>query len=281
MPQAMHQQLFRIGDVARLFGVSVQTLRHYDDIGLLKPEATDPDTGYRYYSIAQFESLNTIRYLRACGMPLGSIKGFFDRKSPESMVCAISEQIGVLDSQIESLSSMREKLRLRKSRIEEALGAVAGEVEMRWLGPRRFAMLKTSIAPKGHLDLELSLREIHGRGCGPLAFLGKVGVGISLDHLREHEFECYDFVFIELDDVEDYPGETVDLSAGDYLVIRFEGGHQTAPAHYELLLDEAARRGLAPCGSSKEMVLIDEGISSEPSRSITEIQIPVRRCGES
>ena len=70
------ENLFSIGDVARLFHISVGTLRHYESLGLVVPEAIDPDTGYRYYSVRQFEPLNTIRYLRALDMPLPKIAEF-------------------------------------------------------------------------------------------------------------------------------------------------------------------------------------------------------------
>lgn len=60
---ARTQELFSIGDVAQLFRLSVSSLRHYETIGLLTPEYTDPATGYRYYGPRQFEVLNTIRYL--------------------------------------------------------------------------------------------------------------------------------------------------------------------------------------------------------------------------
>ena len=52
-------KLFSIGDVAGLFNLSTGTLRHYETLGLITPEYTDPDTGYRYYSVRQFEPLNT------------------------------------------------------------------------------------------------------------------------------------------------------------------------------------------------------------------------------
>lgn len=67
---------FSIGEVARMFRVSVSTLRHYEKIGLLAPEYVDPATGYRSYSTRQFECLNTIRYLRALEMPLEQIRDF-------------------------------------------------------------------------------------------------------------------------------------------------------------------------------------------------------------
>ena len=67
--------LFSIGDMARMFHLSVGSLRHYEAMGLVTPEYVDPDTGYRYYSARQFEPLNTIRYLRALDMPLTLLTG--------------------------------------------------------------------------------------------------------------------------------------------------------------------------------------------------------------
>ena len=58
------KDLYQIGEVARLFHLSISLLRHYDKTGLVTPEYTDPNTGYRYYSIRQFECLNTIRWRR-------------------------------------------------------------------------------------------------------------------------------------------------------------------------------------------------------------------------
>ena len=62
-------KLFRIREMAKLFHMSMSTLRHYENIGLLKPEKVDQKNGYRYYSVRQFEALNTVRYLRALDMP--------------------------------------------------------------------------------------------------------------------------------------------------------------------------------------------------------------------
>ena len=46
-----------IGEVSKMFHISVSSLRHYENIGLLHPEYTSPDTGYRYYGTEQFEVL--------------------------------------------------------------------------------------------------------------------------------------------------------------------------------------------------------------------------------
>ncbi|MBZ0295391.1 MAG: F0F1 ATP synthase subunit beta [Anaerolineae bacterium] len=65
--------MFRIGQFAKLCRVSIPTLHHYDEIGLLKPDSVDHQTGYRYYSGAQIARLNRIATLKAMGLSLKEI----------------------------------------------------------------------------------------------------------------------------------------------------------------------------------------------------------------
>ena len=65
--------MFGIGAFARLGGVSVRTLHHYDEQGLLAPAHVDPDTGYRWYEAEQLARLNRILALRDLGFALGDI----------------------------------------------------------------------------------------------------------------------------------------------------------------------------------------------------------------
>src|SRR5512146_1057873 len=65
--------LVRIGDFSRLGRVSVVTLRHYDDLGLLKPAHTDPESGYRYYAVEQLPRLHRILALKELGFSLEQI----------------------------------------------------------------------------------------------------------------------------------------------------------------------------------------------------------------
>ena len=62
--------MFSIGEFARLGTVSVRTLRHYDEIGLLVPAKVDPETGYRSYSASQLGQLNRIIALKDLGFSL-------------------------------------------------------------------------------------------------------------------------------------------------------------------------------------------------------------------
>jgi DNA-binding transcriptional MerR regulator/effector-binding domain-containing protein len=70
--------MFSIGEFARLGGVSVRTLRHYDEIGLLQPATVDPDTGYRGYCADQLGLLNRIVALKDLGLSLTQIRKLLD-----------------------------------------------------------------------------------------------------------------------------------------------------------------------------------------------------------
>jgi DNA-binding transcriptional MerR regulator len=66
--------MLSIGEFARLGTVSVRTLRHYDEIGLLRPARVDPATGYRSYSADQLGQLNRIVALKELGLTLPQVR---------------------------------------------------------------------------------------------------------------------------------------------------------------------------------------------------------------
>jgi DNA-binding transcriptional MerR regulator len=74
--------LMPIGRFARLTGLSVKALRHYDELGLLRPAAVDASTGYRSYSTAQVERAEAIRLLRRLELPLDEIAALLEAHDP-------------------------------------------------------------------------------------------------------------------------------------------------------------------------------------------------------
>lgn len=65
--------MFRIGEVASIFDISIRALRLYDRIGLFRPEYVDEKTGYRYYTPDQLYILNAIIELKELGCSLEEI----------------------------------------------------------------------------------------------------------------------------------------------------------------------------------------------------------------
>lgn len=67
-------RLLTIGAFAKACRLSPKALRLYDELDLLRPCRVDPDTGYRYYAVAQLERARLVAWLRRLGMPLARIR---------------------------------------------------------------------------------------------------------------------------------------------------------------------------------------------------------------
>ncbi|MCL2058586.1 MAG: MerR family transcriptional regulator [Oscillospiraceae bacterium] len=75
----MDDVLFRIGEIAAFYNVSVKAMRIYEKAGVLTPVKIDEATGYRYYSADQVKRLDALIELRALGFTLAEIKGLLER----------------------------------------------------------------------------------------------------------------------------------------------------------------------------------------------------------
>src|SRR5579859_4226400 len=93
--------MFRIGEFSKIAQVSGRLLRYYDEIGLLRPQSIDPETGYRYYSARQLPRLNRILVLKELGLSLEHIARLLDQET--------------------SAEEIRGMLTFRKAQIEQAL----------------------------------------------------------------------------------------------------------------------------------------------------------------
>jgi DNA-binding transcriptional MerR regulator len=109
--------MFRIGEFAQIAQVSGRQLRFYDQLGLLQPAHTDPQTGYRYYSIRQLPRLNCILALKDLGLSLEQIGPLLQHElSPAELRAMLSMKRAQL---AQSLQEEEARLRHIESRIAQ------------------------------------------------------------------------------------------------------------------------------------------------------------------
>ncbi len=70
--------MYRIGEFSELTGLSVKTLRFYDELGILKPGYIDEFTNYRYYTEDNYNQALVINDLKRCHFKLEEIKYILD-----------------------------------------------------------------------------------------------------------------------------------------------------------------------------------------------------------
>jgi DNA-binding transcriptional MerR regulator/effector-binding domain-containing protein len=139
--------MFRIGDFSRIARVSARLLRFYDEIGLLAPAHADPQSGYRFYAVAQLERLNRITVLKELGFSLEQIAGILQRNLSPAELRAMLE---LRRSDVEqTLAQEQQRLRHIETRLRqiEAEGTLSvDDVVLRAEPARRLLSMRRTVA---------------------------------------------------------------------------------------------------------------------------------------
>jgi MerR family transcriptional regulator, thiopeptide resistance regulator len=104
----MRFEALQVGELSKRTGLTVRTLHHYDEIGLLKP-SSHSESGYRLYTAADIARLQQVLSLRQLGFSLEEIRNCLDGSdfAPSEV---IRLHLARLEEQIESQQALRQKL---------------------------------------------------------------------------------------------------------------------------------------------------------------------------
>lgn len=212
------KEYYRIGETASLMGITTQTLRFYDKIGLVKPIKIDPRTGYRYYAYEQFHFIDRIKYLQSLGIPLDDIKEVMLSKKVERLLPFLDQQKKVLEEEEKKIRHQIEMVDWYKDyftymeRNEDA-PCVMHLKERYYL---QVPCYKRDLLA----DMEIRLaKEKSEQGIDNAMYLRQYGYKISYDAFCKQKFRP-DYYFIYLNEkVKDAPN-ILKLPEGDYLCFR-------------------------------------------------------------
>jgi DNA-binding transcriptional MerR regulator len=129
--------MLRIGDFSQLAQVSVPTLRHYDELGLLKPAHVDQFTDYRYYTVEQLPRLNRILALKDLGLSLDQIKQLLKADVPPAQLR------GMLAMKRADIEQQLAQEQARLARVEARLQQIEGED-----GPPKYDVVLKKVEPQ-------------------------------------------------------------------------------------------------------------------------------------
>jgi DNA-binding transcriptional MerR regulator/effector-binding domain-containing protein len=124
--------MFRIGDFSRLARVTIKTLHHYDEAGLLQPLHVDRQSGYRYYDASQLPTLHRILLLKDLGFALEQIRELLHADS-ESLATMLEQRQRELADTIAADQSRLRRLEALRSALEQPGSAAQSSVLLREL----------------------------------------------------------------------------------------------------------------------------------------------------
>ncbi|MEB3212635.1 MAG: heavy metal-responsive transcriptional regulator [Leptolyngbyaceae bacterium] len=108
-------RLFKIGQVASKSGLSVKTIRYYEEIGLLAPHVKRADSGYRMFEPSVLNRLAFVKRAQSLGLSLAEIAQILNIHDDGKLPCGevrhcLETKLDSINSQIESLEMLRDEL---------------------------------------------------------------------------------------------------------------------------------------------------------------------------
>jgi DNA-binding transcriptional MerR regulator len=275
--------MLSIGDFARLGHVSPRMLRHYDELGLLRPVHVDPTTGYRSYRVAQLARLHRLLALRDLGLSLDQIRDVLDDEPP---LDELRGMLRIRRAQIEQgLADDRARLR----RVEAHLRAIEGsspmanhDIVLKTTTPLRIAEA-VGVAPGfGHENLFPVFGQLLPEVFGHIDAAGaKPGMSVGWYEQPDDEGSVVVHAGFDIGDQSVESSEhvrVVDLPLVEVASVVHAGTMATVEDTYVALVTWIEDSGYRLAGRSRELYL--EWHDPDDVRNVTELQMPIAPVGD-
>ncbi len=256
-----------IGAFSRMTFLSVKSLRHYHDIGLLVPASIDPDSGYRRYALAQVPIAQVIRRLRDLGVPLPEIRTVVDAPEVATRNAAIIAHLQRMESE---LARTRETVASLRALLEGGPAEIAVEYR-RWPVTTVIAVeAELSLAEAGAW-LETSFTELRATVERlRLERAGADGALWSSELLEEERGEL-----VALLPVRGAGDQARVLPATEYAVALHHGSFEDLDQTFAALGTAVAQRTIGVHGPIRENYLVSGFDTPDVERHRTEVCWPI------
>jgi DNA-binding transcriptional MerR regulator len=266
------QPALTIGEFSRMTHLSVKTLRHYHEVGLLEPAEVDPSSGYRYYRTAQVPTAQVIRRLRDLEMPIEQVGAVLVAGDLETRNALIAAHLQRMEDQLEQTRTAVASLR---ALVESPAAPVS--VEHREVGAVRAVAIRETVAQEeladwwaeGFAELRALVAE------NELAPNGPPG-GLFAGELFEQELGEA-ILFIPVDGRTPSVGRARSLviAPGELAIAVHAGSHADVDRTYGALGTHVAEHAIGVEGHVRERYLVSRLDTPDASKWRTEIGWPI------
>lgn len=269
------KNLFTTGEFADLCGVKKQTLFHYDDIGLLKPEYRY-ENGYRYYSVHQIEAFIMIDMLKEIGMSLAEIKKFLQLKTSKNAIEILSEKENTLETKIKKMKRTQQLIQNQKKQFEETSRLNFELFTIKDMNTESY-VLSENILNLPHKEVTKAIMSFFKKQNGIIFENG--GALIRQEQVETGDYLNYSNLYIRTDNQFNDLPETFIKKAGRNVVGYHKGSYVRIHETYEKIKDYLSKEGYSICGDSfEEYLYLIEGASlNAEDNYVTKIMIQVEK----
>ncbi|WP_455540063.1 MerR family transcriptional regulator [Terrisporobacter sp.] len=263
-----------IGQMGKLNNLSVQTLRHYEKIGILKPSYINNETGYRYYSMKDFNTIDLIKQCKAMGLSLEEIKEVTNNyTSLESIVDILDNQKKIIEEKIKALENIKNKIVNLENKIDFSLEKGINEVFVKRNEERKF--IQYNFTDRFSDEFEINLRKILLEVEKNYENIkAEVAFTVSYEDLYKFKkVECKN-VMINLGENADYEDDKIiTMASGNYLTMYFDDTYRDSGKYYDIIMNYIKNNNVKTIGDFNEIYIMTRVGNDGKEKSLGQIEI--------
>lgn len=273
------QEKYTVSELARLFGISNQTLRYYDKIGLFKPAQTDAQTGYRYYNYKQFFTLSMIMQLKRLNFSLENIQKYSSSRDIGHLEQTLLAQKAIIREEIAQLQRLEERNDHLLEKLQFAQhNFFCANCELVTEPDRYQYEIPVNFEIKDLYQYIKLVYESYIKSpfATNISTHSEIVLKINQENLMAQRFRIYNSIGFFMDDCTDTSRRgIVKIDSGLYASCIHPGSYDSIHRSYQKLYDFIRAQSLSICGDSLEFAIISTSLTEDPNNFITQIQIPV------
>ncbi len=134
-------KLYTVGEISKIFNITIDSLRYYDQLDLIKPWKIG-ENGYRYYEQSQFDMISTVLFLRSAGTPLKTIKEILHQEDTEEIEKVLGQHQENIQKKIQELRYVKLRIEMLNRHMAKAhaLDVISTEeIDGLWILAREFS----------------------------------------------------------------------------------------------------------------------------------------------
>lgn len=271
------KEKFLIGEFARLFNISSDTLRYYDKLDILKPQY-DERNHYRYYDIRSIFKLSRILFLRNLDISLNEIKEYMKNKNTGNLLNMLKKKDAELDFKIHHLMNLKHKIQLKIELLENYANEFE-QIKVKTLNKRYGAFLDMN-----ELNDEYEIKQAFKKSEKYLKISswlveGQIYTSLSKSNMDKGIFNRFRyFIEIEFESIENEIHQQLEvLPKNEYACITVLGPYTEMVRHYKTLITWIYENEYEIIGDSIEKNIIDYDSTESEIDYVSEIQIPIKK----
>lgn len=261
---------YNIGEIAKIYNISTDTLRLYEKLELLVPKRSE--NSYRYYTIFDVWKLNVIKTMKSLGIQLKDIKKFLDNRSVEGEISLLEDEFEYIEKEIEDLIYQKNHIENRIEILKDAYSFKDDfKIFYKNLPDRKVVYIKTSITLEDEVDLAYT--RLSNNINDKISFFNRdFGMIVSFDKARGEKLSEYSRGFLIIEN--DTTHEDI-ISGGKYMIIRFKGPYTNTKKAYDIMFKEIEKKNLITDDYFIERFIVDINLTDNEEEYLTEIQIRI------